>query len=364
MFNLNFKEKYKVVHINNELGEYTVGGAGTYMNELYRYRCDDEGFVFMNLCDPYGDYKASGFIEQKDVLIMHRDEYYKLKNIDCDVFVIQFYELAFCLTDEILESKKIVYVVHSVPTPEPPPLFDPFGGNDDVRMKFERLCEVASVIVCVSEAEKRKLVRIYPHYEDKIKVIYNGITFDKEVSLNRNYEKSRKVFGYIGRADYRKGILECVREFRNLDCELRIACPKNDETYIKNILDYVEAAGMKDRVKFYGWCVGERKENFLNALDALIIPSLYEPFGYVALEGMQYGLPIITSNNGGLDEIFSGYKYKYNPYRRGELKKLILEFQNDTNEEIMMQQTIMMNNMNRFTSEEMVKNYREIWDVV
>ncbi|MBQ2744982.1 MAG: glycosyltransferase family 4 protein [Lachnospiraceae bacterium] len=361
MFNLNFKDKYKVVHINNELGDFSIGGAGTYMNEIYRYRNGEEGFVYMNLCDPYADYRADGFLEQEDILVLHKDECYKLESIDCEIIVVQFYEFAYCLTDKLIRDKKIVYVVHSVPTPEPPPINDPFGGNDDVRDKFDRLCNVANVIVCVSEAEKRKLSDIYPHYASKIKVVYNGITFGEEIIPNENYKSSRKVFGYIGRADYRKGILECIRELRSIDCELRIACPKNDEAYIKSILEYVEAANMQDRIKLYGWCVGKRKEKFLKSLDALIIPSLYEPFGYVALEAMQYGLPVITSRNGGLDEIFEGYKYKYNPYKRGELKKQIHDFQNDENDEIEEQQRIMLENMKRFSSEKMSKKYKEIW---
>ena len=47
MFRLNFTNDYKVVHINNELGNCVIGGAGTYMNELYRYRTKDIGFIYM-----------------------------------------------------------------------------------------------------------------------------------------------------------------------------------------------------------------------------------------------------------------------------------------------------------------------------
>ena len=35
MFNLGFNNKYKIVHICNELGENVIGGAGTYLNEIY-----------------------------------------------------------------------------------------------------------------------------------------------------------------------------------------------------------------------------------------------------------------------------------------------------------------------------------------
>lgn len=67
---------------------------------------------------------------------------------------------------------------------------------------------------------------------------------------------------------------------------------------------------------------GKKKRRIFGKIDALIIPSMYEPFGYVALEAMNYMVPVISSNNGGLDEILCGYKYKYAPYKVGALKNV------------------------------------------
>ena len=156
---------------------------------------------------------------------------------------------------------------------------------------------MADVLVCVSKAEKEKLIKIYPQYGDKITVVYNGITYSMSDKLNKNYKSSRKNFGYIGRTDYRKGIYECVKAFTHIDGKLMLACPKNDDGYVERIITYIDGADLWDKVEFCGWCVGERKEIFLNSLDALVIPSLYEPFGYVALEAMQRGLPVICSKN-------------------------------------------------------------------
>ncbi|MBQ2744159.1 MAG: glycosyltransferase [Lachnospiraceae bacterium] len=122
---------------------------------------------------------------------MSGEEAYKLQDIKCDVLVIQFYEFATVLDESLIRDRKVVYVIHSVPTPEPPPTWDPFGGNDDIRWKFERLCDIADVLVCVSKAEKEKLSRIYPQYEDKIEVVYNGITYDVNCDINRNYLNGR-----------------------------------------------------------------------------------------------------------------------------------------------------------------------------
>lgn len=315
----------------------------------------------MNMEPDIADFNMSDFLEQKDILIMNSDESHKLENIKCDILVVQFYDFAFYLTEKVINNKKIAYVIHSVPTTEPPMVDDPFGGNFDIQEKFERLCEIADILICVSNAEKDKLIGLYPQYQSKIRVVHNGITFMETEKLNCNYAVSRKVFGYIGRTDYRKGILECIKEFRNIDGILKLACPKNDVNYIEKILLYIEATGMQDKMDFCGWCMGDRKTAFFDTLDALIIPSLYEPFGYVALEAMQRGLPVISSRNGGLDEILEGYKYKFNPYIPVDMENIIKQFIADSDSEVKEQQKILINNLGRFTAEEMVDKYNCIW---
>lgn len=81
------------------------------------------------------------------------------------------------------------------------------------------------------------------------------------------------------------------------------------------------------------------------AADLVVIPSLYEPFGYVALEALTCKCPILANNVGGLVEIlkdnneeyatfFSLDTNIYNPYDVNQLRKLkygilsVLEFDN------------------------------------
>ena len=44
------------------------------------------------------------------------------------------------------------------------------------------------------------------------------------------------------------------------------------------------------------------------AADVLVIPSIYEPLGYVALEAMANRVPVIASDTGGLREILEDGK--------------------------------------------------------
>ncbi|WP_410496930.1 glycosyltransferase family 4 protein [Cellulosilyticum sp. ST5] len=360
MINLYFKTKYKVVHITNEIGNYVIGGMGTYINELYKHRDGETGFIHIHN-NAYTDIDIGSFPGFYDILSMTYDEGYKIEDLECDIVVIHFYELAFCVTEKIISSKKVVYVIHSVPLPEPPPKDDPFGGNLNIKQNFEYMCENAHQLICVSYAERNRLLNIYPQYDRKTKVIHNGITLAFEEIKNKRTAHKKKIFGYIGRMDYRKGILECIKAFKDIDGELRIACANNDPYYFSTLLQYIEAANMNDKVRFMGWCMGARKDSFLNSLDALIIPSLYEPFGYVVVEGMKWGIPIISSRNGGISEIIQDYKYQYDAYEQDELIDIIKLFQKDSDEYINKEVTYLEVQLQNFTVEKMIEKYVETW---
>lgn len=88
-----------------------------------------------------------------------------------------------------------------------------------------------------------------------------------------------------------------------------------------------------------------------------IRPSFYEPFGYVVLEAMNYNIPIICSKNGGIAEIVGEYKYCFDPYIEDDLVQKIVQIQNDTEEELASQLSILQKRKYIFTAENMCKNY-------
>lgn len=69
------------------------------------------------------------------------------------------------------------------------------------------------------------------------------------------------------------------------------------------------ALGIEDRVIFTGKIVGT--ERVLEMCDAFLLPSETESFGLAALEAMAVGVPVISSNTGGIPEVnqhgYSGY---------------------------------------------------------
>ncbi len=81
------------------------------------------------------------------------------------------------------------------------------------------------------------------------------------------------------------------------------------EAYLRS---KVRELGLNDRVVFLGYLDESRRNQYLKLADVAVFPSLYEPFGIVALEAMAAQVPVIVSDTGGLSEVVShgmdGYK--------------------------------------------------------
>jgi glycosyltransferase involved in cell wall biosynthesis len=74
--------------------------------------------------------------------------------------------------------------------------------------------------------------------------------------------------------------------------------PETDR--LKQQVDYL---GVSGRVNFVGFVSDEERNRFYKVATCAVFPSIYEPFGIVALEAMATGCPVIVSDVGGLAEI-------------------------------------------------------------
>ena len=60
---------------------------------------------------------------------------------------------------------------------------------------------------------------------------------------------------------------------------------------------------LSDLVTYVGRKVREEKEVFFRQADIFVFPTYYETFGLVNLEAMEYKLPVISTNEGGIPDI-------------------------------------------------------------
>ena len=76
--------------------------------------------------------------------------------------------------------------------------------------------------------------------------------------------------------------------------------------YLAELQTQIDMEGVGDIVQLAGFVPDGELRALLRRTGCVVIPSLYEPFGIVALEGMAAGAPTIVARTGGLAEIVEG----------------------------------------------------------
>src|SRR5215510_9403198 len=64
----------------------------------------------------------------------------------------------------------------------------------------------------------------------------------------------------------------------------------------------VAELGIDERVTFAGFISDDERNQLYRVADCVVFPSLYEPFGIVALEAMAAKAPLVVASTGGLAE--------------------------------------------------------------
>lgn len=70
-----------------------------------------------------------------------------------------------------------------------------------------------------------------------------------------------------------------------------------------HLVEQAGRLGVADHVHFPGFISDEERDRLYNVAACAVFPSLYEPFGIVALEAMAAGCPVVVADVGGLREV-------------------------------------------------------------
>ncbi len=114
---------------------------------------------------------------------------------------------------------------------------------------------------------------------------------------------------FLGNVIERKGLHTLLDAIRRLDggaCALSVVGRLDaDPAYARRIHRQAARSGLGERVRFYGALPGAELAAQLRLHHALAVPSSYEGFGIVYLEGMSCGLPALATTAGAAGEIIT-----------------------------------------------------------
>jgi len=172
--------------------------------------------------------------------------------------------------------------------------------------------ESRRIIVC-SNSVKWDLENHFHIPSEKIRVIPNGVDLSKfEFYTDREDIKRRygiapyeRAILFVGRLVPQKGVDSLIKAVplilqQHKNVKFIITGDGWSRSYLEEL---ARTTGFEKDIQFLGFVPDSELAKLMVSADVLVIPSIYEPFGIVALEGMAAGIPIVAANVGGLSEI-------------------------------------------------------------
>jgi glycosyltransferase len=223
------------------------------------------------------------------------------KVFDCRIVsIVHFSDWGFFVFDNLQRLRNILNEEHP----------DDFGGILKKSVEEEKsYYSKADHCICLSNYMQEILCQDYDLDTEKISVIPNGLSDASETSsdptlLRKKWhiQNGEKVILFAGRMDEIKGLSYLIKAFQEVlrtcpQSRLVIAGAGNFYRYTKEsqeICTKITYTGLLDKAHLYEW---------YRLADVGVIPSLFEPFGFVAVEMMMHRLPMVVTATSGMNEV-------------------------------------------------------------
>jgi glycogen(starch) synthase len=171
------------------------------------------------------------------------------------------------------------------------------------------LARTSDAVITCSAAMRREVEQLFG--VPGAHVVANGIDLTHWVAPNGAEQRMRAahadawpLLAYTGRVEWEKGvqtILEALPRLRSTYPRVRLVVAGRG-SYLPALQAQAEHLGLGDSAQFLGWVSEADLRGLVAAADVAIAPSLYEPFGLVALEAAALGTPVVVADTGGLVE--------------------------------------------------------------
>ena len=184
------------------------------------------------------------------------------------------------------------------------------------QLEWQVCYEAWRIIVC-SAYMAGELGRYFDVPLDKVALIPNGVDIapfwacseEQVQELRARYAPhGEKLLFFIGRITPEKGVQVLLRALPPLRWkypDLRLLVAGKNSEQMQSLVDELHIG---EAVELLGFIDSETRNCLYRAVDAAVFPSLYEPFGIVALEAMAAGCNVIASDVGGLGEVVDHHR--------------------------------------------------------
>ena len=254
---------------------------------------------------------------------------------------------------------------------------EPYASRPNARDRENLLRDIEGIrhaehIIAVSDHTKADLMSYCNIDDRKISVVYEA------VDTNMFHPTSFKVRDYkyilfVGTEYPRKNFASFLRAFAILKKEsgvvddVKIVKAGNpggiDDSLREESLRVIREEGLEDDVNFTGYISESSLVSLYSHAECLVMPSLYEGFGFPILEAMACDCPVVTSNSSSLRELAYGYAELVDPEDDNDIAKGIRSVLTDESraEELVQ---LGRRRVSQFSWDIAAKETRKVYDLV
>jgi glycosyltransferase involved in cell wall biosynthesis len=210
------------------------------------------------------------------------------------------------------------------------------GRRNGIHFDYERMIHETEAwltyeawkVICCSNYMISHVQWAFGLPPDKLIMVPNGVNYEayskyETEDLSQFRSKfalpEEKIVLFVGRLVYEKGVHVLVNAAPKVLDKVNAKFIIVGNGYMKDQLSgLAKGMGLTHKVLFTGFIEDETLRRLQTCADVSVVPSLFEPFGIVAVEAMAAKSPVVVSDTGGLSEIVehdvSGVKvYVSNP---------------------------------------------------
>lgn len=315
----------KTIYVDARM--YLASGIGTYLRNLVKVIAEYKVYALHLITTPEVLYKAPE-LNNFDLSLINAEIYSIKEQIalplaikNCDLFWTPNFNIPLLpirAKKRVVTIHDIFYLVHS----DSLPLHKKYYA----KVVTQKAAKTSDLVITDSDFSKEEICKYTGISGEKVRRIHLGvdtsafahkISDEEDQKIRKKYTPATKFFLYVGNVKPHKNIHRLLEAYR-------LWLEKNDgEIQLviigKHFPDYMvkkhveENSIFKGKVHFYTSIENEELKWFYSNAQCLILPSLYEGFGFPPLEAMCCNCPTLVSDVASLPEICGDASCYVNP---------------------------------------------------
>ncbi len=174
----------------------------------------------------------------------------------------------------------------------------------------------ADRIVTDSEFSRSEIIRYFPEFSEKIRVVPCGVDTerfhpvpDKKFfgKIQEKYHLPEEYFLYLGTIEPRKNLEKLILAYAEFSASVqnpaKLVLAGGKGWLYDRIFSRVQELHLQDKIQFTEYIAEEDLCILMSHALAFVFPSVYEGFGMPPLEAMACGTPVLVSNAASLPEV-------------------------------------------------------------